>query len=49
MPAVNVDAGDAAELDQLLRFLHDWMGTEQHHLDASLRRFVGNHPAAFTN
>jgi len=28
MPAVNVDAGDAAELADLLRFLHDWLGAE---------------------
>ncbi len=42
MPAVNVDAGDAAELAELLRFLHDWMSAEHHHLDASLRHFVGN-------
>ncbi len=42
MPAVNVDAGDAAELAELLRFLHDWLAAEHDHLDASLRRFVGN-------
>jgi hypothetical protein len=39
---VNVDAGDAAELAELSRFLNDWLAAEHDHLDASLRRFVGN-------
>ncbi len=48
MPAVNMDAGDAAELAELLRFLHDWLGAEHNHLDASLGRFVG-HPVYETS
>jgi hypothetical protein len=42
MPAVNVDVGDATELAELLRFLHDWLTSEHDYLDPSIRRFVGN-------
>ena len=42
MLAVSLDAGDAAELAELLRFLGDWLTAEHDQLDASLRHFVGN-------
>jgi hypothetical protein len=42
MPAVRLDAGDAAELAELLRLLGDWLAAEHDHLDASLQRFIGN-------
>ena len=41
MPAVSLDAVDAAELAELLRFVGDWLAADHDHLDASLRRFVG--------
>ncbi|RJQ87276.1 hypothetical protein D5S19_09790 [Amycolatopsis panacis] len=40
MPAVNVDAGDTAELAELLRFLHDWLAADHDHVHPSLRRFI---------
>jgi hypothetical protein len=42
MLAVRLDAVDAAELAELLRFLGDWLAADHDHLDASLQRFVGN-------
>jgi hypothetical protein len=42
MSTVNLDAGDAAELAELLRFLHDWPASDPDQVDASLCRFVGN-------
>ena len=42
MPAVSLDAGDAAELAELLRFLGDWLAAEHDQLDSSLQRFVGS-------
>jgi len=41
VPAVSLDAVDAAELAELLRFVGDWLAADHDHLDASLRRFVG--------
>ena len=41
MPAVSLDAVDAAELGELLRFVGGWLAADQDRLDASLRRFVG--------
>ena len=42
MPDVSLDAGDAAELAEILQFLRDWLARDPHHLDASLAAFVGN-------
>lgn len=39
---VSLDAADAAELAELLRFVGDWLATDPGQLDASLRRFAGN-------
>ena len=41
MPAVNLDIGDAAELAELLRFLHDWFASDSARLGESLGDFVG--------
>ena len=43
MPTTTLDASDAAELAELLRFLRDWFHAAEHdQLNASLQRFVGN-------
>jgi hypothetical protein len=39
---VNLDAADAAELAELLQFLHDWLAADADRLDASLSGFVGS-------
>jgi hypothetical protein len=44
MPDVRLDAGDAAELAELLQFLADWLARDPGRLGASLEQFVG-HPA----
>ncbi|HEV8279868.1 MAG TPA: hypothetical protein VGQ26_29840 [Streptosporangiaceae bacterium] len=44
MPSLSLDAGDAAELAEMLQFLSGWLTVEQGDLGASLDRFVG-HPA----
>jgi hypothetical protein len=45
MPAITLDAGDAAELAEMLSFLADWLaGSQQQVLAGSLAAFVG-HPA----
>jgi hypothetical protein len=41
MPELSLDAGDAAELAELLRFLSDWLATAGDDLAGSLSRFVG--------
>jgi hypothetical protein len=42
MPSVSLDAADAAELAELLRFVGDWLAADHDRLDASLHRFVGS-------
>ena len=42
MPGVSLDAGDAAELAELLQFLRDWLFRDQDRLDASQGGFVGS-------
>jgi hypothetical protein len=42
MPAVSLDAADAAELAELLRLVGDWLAADHDQLDSSLQRFVGN-------
>jgi hypothetical protein len=45
MPGITLDAGDAAELAEMLTFLADWLaGSQQQVLAGSLAAFVG-HPA----
>jgi hypothetical protein len=41
VPPVCLDAGDAAELGELLEFLADWLVGERSPLAESLRRFLG--------
>jgi hypothetical protein len=41
MPVVNLDASDAAELAELLQFVHDWLATDAARLGESLSAFVG--------
>jgi len=43
VPSLSLDAGDAAQLAEMLQFLSDWLTTDPS-LEASLNRFVG-HPA----
>ena len=47
MPQVNLDAGDAAELAEMLQFFSDWLARDPDRLAASLAEFVG-HPAYST-
>jgi len=42
MPDVRLDAGDAAELAELLQFLAEWLARDPGRLGASLEEFVGN-------
>jgi hypothetical protein len=42
MPTVNLDTGDAAELAELLQFLHDWLAADADQLGESLSGFVGS-------
>jgi hypothetical protein len=44
MPDVRLDAGDAAELAELLQFLSEWLARDPGRLGVSLEEFVG-HPA----
>ena len=39
---LTLDAGDAVELAELLRFLGDWLAVAEEDLAASLTRFVGS-------
>ncbi len=42
MPDLRLDAGDAAELAELLQFLAEWLARDPGRLAASLEEFVGN-------
>lgn len=42
MSAVSLDTGDAAELAELLQFLHDWLAADGERLGESLGGFVGS-------
>jgi hypothetical protein len=42
MPDVSLDAGDAAELAELLQFLSDWAARDHGRLGASLAGFTGS-------
>jgi hypothetical protein len=42
MSDVRLDAGDAAELAELLQFLAEWLARDPGRLGASLEEFVGN-------
>ena len=44
MPEVKLNAGDAAELAEMLQFLREWLARDPGHLTVSLAEFVG-HPA----
>jgi len=44
MPEIRLDAGDAAELAELLQFLAEWLARDPGRLGTSLEQFVG-HPA----
>ena len=44
MPQVRLDAGDAAELAEMLQFLTGWLARDPARLAASLEQFTG-HPA----
>ena len=44
MPAIRLDATDAAELAKMLQFLSGWLARDPARLAASLEEFVG-HPA----
>jgi hypothetical protein len=48
MPDIALDAGDAAELAELLQFLSDWLAADPATLGASLGRIIG-HPAYRTD
>lgn len=43
MPEVRLNTGDAAELAEMLQFLHQWLARDPGRLAASLDEFVG-HP-----
>jgi hypothetical protein len=42
MPEGTLDAGDAAELAELLQFLRDWLAHDENQLDALLEAFIGS-------
>jgi hypothetical protein len=42
MPEMSLDAGDAAELAEMLQFLHDWLARDEYQLRASLEAFTGS-------
>jgi hypothetical protein len=44
MPEMRLDAGDAAELAEMLQFLPDWLARDPGRLGACLEQFAG-HPA----
>jgi hypothetical protein len=39
---VSLDAADAAELGELLRFVGDWLAADPEQLELSLQAFVGS-------
>lgn len=45
---LSLDAGDAAELAEMLQFLSDWLARDPAGLGASLEAFIG-HPAYGTS
>lgn len=49
MPEVRLDAGDAAELAELLQFLAEWLARDPARLGESLEEFVGHPPTASSN
>ena len=42
MPEVRLDAGDAAELGEMLQFLTGWLARDPTRLAASLEEFTGH-------
>jgi hypothetical protein len=42
MPVVRLDAGDAAELAEMLEFLDEWLGAGGQSLRQSLTGFIGS-------
>ena len=42
MPSMTLDAGDAAELAEMLAFLSQWLARDPGRLGPSLEDFVGN-------
>jgi hypothetical protein len=42
MPAVSLDAADAAELAELVRFVGDWLAADPDRLGICLQQFVGS-------
>jgi hypothetical protein len=42
MPSMTLDAGDAAELAEMLSFLSQWLARDPTRLGASLEEFAGN-------
>jgi hypothetical protein len=42
MPPVSLDAADAGELAELLRFVSDWLAADHGRLVVSLRAFTGS-------
>ena len=42
MPSMTLDAGDAAELAEMLSFLSQWLARDPGRLGASLEDFAGN-------
>jgi hypothetical protein len=42
MPSVTLDAGDAAELAEMLSFLRQWLARDPARLGPSLEEFAGN-------
>jgi hypothetical protein len=42
MSTVTLDSGDAAELAEMLQFLHDWLAADTDRLGESLSGFVGS-------
>jgi hypothetical protein len=44
MPSISMDAADAMELADLLRFSDEWLAADHDQLGGSLARFVGDHP-----
>jgi hypothetical protein len=42
MPEMSLDTADAAELAELLQFLHHWLTHDENQLDTSLETFTGS-------
>jgi hypothetical protein len=41
-PTVRLDAGDAAELAEMLTFIGDWLDRDRNRLETLLLNYVGN-------